>query len=125
MSACGSRGTTRPTQLTVDPTPSEVTVTGDWNDVEASVLAAMDIEGIETAVLTQDATPREFTFKLITVLDQPGVLTASRDTDGRDLIPIRWTCSIGEFRDAAKERQILDAATARMKALAGVDYRPR
>jgi hypothetical protein len=83
------------------------------------------MDGHETVILTSQSTPTDQTFELLTILDQPGTLTAHRDTDQADLIPIRWTCSIGRFRDAGKEEQILKAAAARMKALAGVDYRPR
>lgn len=105
------------------PASSELTVIADWNDVEAAAIVA--VEPYETVILGSTPGDRVHTFDLLTIMDDTGTLTARRDTDAADLIPIHLTCTLGLFGDPDRERAILRDAAARLRALAGVEYRPR
>lgn len=100
-----------------------VTVTGDWDDVEASLSAV--IGEVEMAILSQTNLPDEQAFELLSVGDEPGFVYARRRPEaGTDLIPITLSCSLGFFGDPLAERALVSAMATRLKDLAGVGARP-
>jgi hypothetical protein len=100
-----------------------VVVIGDWNDVEAAAIAAMD--GNETTITGQSATDREQVFELLTIMDGRGKLVARREGEGVEKIPIHLTCSLGLFGEPAREKAVMSAAAKRLRELEGVEWRAR
>jgi hypothetical protein len=97
----------------------------DWNDVEAAAIVAVDRN--ETVILSQSATELEYTFEIMSILDQHGKLIAQRDpgdVGATKPIPIRLRCEFELAGDAARSSAILDQARRRLSDLAGVDVRP-
>lgn len=98
-------------------------VTGDWNDVEASVLAALSDN--EVAILHEELGDTKQKFELLRVTDDAGWIVAMREsTADTDRIRIRLTAKIGYFGDPPRERKLLDSVARRLRQLAGVEYRP-
>jgi hypothetical protein len=97
----------------------EVTVKGDWNDVTASVYAA--IRDQEVALLSEKRTADRVTYELLTARDEPVRLVATRTAD-QDSITLR--SRFGHFGDPARERRFTERIASRLRDLAGVDYRP-
>jgi hypothetical protein len=102
--------------------PTEIVVIGDWNDVEASVLAALQAN--EVAILSQSLGDREQTFELLEITDDIAHLTAKRDPDaGADMIKIRLSAHMDTFGNPAREEKLLRSVAHRLRELAGVEYR--
>ena len=101
----------------------EMVVIGDWNDVEAAAIAAAGEN--ETAIVGQTMGEREQVFEFQTIMDEPGKLIATRETEAGDLIPIRLRCEVGSFGNEKREEGILESARKRLRELAGVQVAPR
>lgn len=98
-------------------------VIGDWDDVDASVASV--IGRFEMAVLSSSASQDEQTFELLMISDEPAFVYARRaPRSGDAMIPITLSCKVGYFGDPVKEKQFIVALAARLKDLAGVDFRP-
>ncbi len=103
--------------------PFQLTVIGDWNDVEASLFAV--IGKAEMAILSKTDRPNEQVYELLSVGDEPGFVYARRQPgDKDDLIPITLSCSLGFFGDPAGEKDMVSGMAARLNDLAGVGARP-
>ncbi len=105
---------------------------GDWDDVDASVEAA--VVRCEMAIVrrisfqlepaeTIDVPTRRRAFDLVTADDQPARLkfVAKSTTDPGD---IEVFAHVGRFGDRAREQTLLDAVRDRLDALAGRDFAP-
>jgi len=103
------------------PATSTVNVAGDWNDVAAALEVAIRDQGF--AVLSETRGELAHEFELLTIRDEPGSITARRDTTD-SASSITLTCRIGAVGDPRREQPLLAAMTKRLKDLAGVDYRP-
>jgi hypothetical protein len=100
-----------------------LTVVGDWDDVRAAVIVGTD--GCETVILDSTRGPTEQVFRIQTIMDGHGTVTARRDPGGgSEAIPITFTCTILPFGDPEREQCILDGTAQRLRDLKGVDYRP-
>lgn len=104
---------------------ARVVVWGDWDDVEpAAIVGASEAE---MAILNQEEPrPGERLFRLVTVLDQPAVLRAVRQSEGGagGAEPIELSAEVGRFGDRAQAARLVRATAERLEDLAGVDYRP-
>ncbi|MBX3377819.1 MAG: hypothetical protein KF678_12545 [Phycisphaeraceae bacterium] len=90
---------------------------GDWDDVPAAVAAA--VRNQEVAVVSRSEEAGTWTFRLLTIRDEPGVLTATAQ-DGAIIL----TCKLGHYGDADREKQLLERTARRLNELAGVGAYP-
>lgn len=107
-----------------EPAPESVAVvTADWDDLEAAaVLAASKTESVVVAV--SERTTGEMVFELVSIRDEPVVVTARRPGTPRPgPEPIELTCTVGRLGDATLQARFLDAMSRRLTDLSGVDYR--
>lgn len=78
-------------------------------------------ERAEMALVSTDKPGTErMAFELVTVGGEPVRLTAARAGEGRVVLEAR----VGRFGDPARERRLLSAVAARLRALFGRDYAP-
>lgn len=125
LAACASSA--RPAVATDAASPGTMTIRADWNDVDAAVEIA--ITRAEMAILRRTAEPadqpEQIRFELLTMMDERGVLTVTRDAGAGDaMIPIHLEARVGHFGDPAREQVLLRAMADRLEQLAGVDYAP-
>lgn len=113
----------QPGESTSESGVSRTVVVGDWDDLEAAALAAVD--AIDTVVVTTTPDgPDRVIFELKTVRNEDGRLIATKaSATGPDRLNLEAT--IGRFGDAVRERRLLDAMAARLKQLHGVEFAPR
>lgn len=119
-SGCSS-GSATTALIETSPVPdgSRAEIPGDWDDVEAAVI--IGAERAEMALVsTDDQDPERLAFDLVTVGGEPVRLTAARAGEGRIALEAR----VGRFGDPARERRLLSAVAARLRALFGRDYAP-
>ncbi|MFO0859326.1 MAG: hypothetical protein U0570_02130 [Phycisphaerales bacterium] len=122
LSACSSSGSAG--LFTITGTTS--LATGDWDDVNAAVLAAAQHR--EMAVVSQsqpDAKTLEY--HLITVNSEPVTVIVTRDSlPNPDMrlsqegpIALRIAVTVGRFGDSTKEREFIDDMRTRLGDLVG------
>lgn len=98
---------------------SELVATGDWDDVEAAVI--IGAEQAEMALISTEAgEPGRLAFDLVTVGGEPVVLTALRGDGSAIVLQSR----AGRFGDHDKERRLMSAVAARLRALHGREFAP-
>lgn len=106
--------------------PTTTRVEADWDDVYAATVAAAG--KTESVVLsTRTPSPNELVVELQTIRDEPVEVTArmvGRPASDGGSVPIDITCRYGLLGDAGEQRRMLDAISARLVDLRGVDYRP-
>ena len=119
--ACANRGQSQ-SQLKAAGDASTAVVKADWNDVAASLYAAMREQGV--TILSEKHEPLEQRFELLTIRDERGLLTATRGSQERDPVLIELRCTIGHVRNPALEKRVLDRVVRRLGDLMGVDARP-
>ncbi len=114
-----------------DQPASVLQATGDWNDVEASVLAGADkAETVVRSFVPAAPDSDVRCFDLVTVRDQSGLLCVRRVSDGQgpdhESAMLRFECEIGKgsSRDIATERWVLDEVVRRLSQLRGVEFAP-
>ncbi|MBX3390801.1 MAG: hypothetical protein KF691_15235 [Phycisphaeraceae bacterium] len=100
--------------------------TGDWDDVNASVLAASQHR--EMTVLTESQpNPTTLEFDLLTVSSEPVTITVTRSSPPDPSIrlsqegPIAMTLEVkvGRFGDSRRERELIDDIRFRLGDLVG------
>ena len=109
---------------------STLSETGDWDDVEASVIVGA--MAIEAAIESRsDDGPMRRVFKLRLIQGRPATLTASRATPpptdelaGEPPVAITLQAVVGRFGDHERERRLLQAVAARLEDLRGVEFAP-
>jgi hypothetical protein len=104
------------------PASGELAVQGDWNDVTASVYAA--IRDQEVAMLSELRSEGRIEFEFMTAQDEPVTLVAVRTGEGDEGVTITLTSRFGHFGDPMRERKFMERVASRLRDLAGVDYRP-
>lgn len=116
-SACGPTRTIGGADGIVSTSSKPLVVRGDWDDIPAAVAAAINNQ--EIAIVSRTAEPNRWTFTLLTIRDEPGLLVATAQ-DGAIVL----TCRLGHFGDADRERQLLERMGRRLSELAGVGAFP-
>lgn len=124
IGACAGISTIGSTTGRSQVASGERVVDGDWDDVSASVAAA--VRDQEVAILSEVKTDDVVTFELLTIKDEPGRLEARRGKGeaGGGESTITLTCRLGHFGDADRERALMDRTARRLKELAGVGAAP-
>lgn len=117
LSACGPTKTIGGTVGAVSGSSAPMPARGDWDDVPAAVAAA--VRNQEVAVVSRSEEAGTWTFRLLTIRDEPGVLTATAQ-DGAIIL----TCKLGHYGDADREKQLLERTARRLNELAGVGAYP-
>lgn len=107
------------------PVPSAgttATCMADWNDVVASVNAA--VGQCESAIERIDESqPDVVTFSLRTIYDEPGTLVVER-TPGPDPVMCTLRARLGRDGDAKREAALIRDVKYRLGQLRGRDYAP-
>lgn len=112
------------------PSPGQqVTVQADWADVPAALdLALSAIEAAPLRVSDDDA--GRYRVELVTILDRAGWLEATRTAPPPGPVaasrpePVTLRARVGRDGDGVLESRLLEAAAARLTALAGKDAAP-
>jgi hypothetical protein len=103
-------------------TPREVVA--DWDDVDAAVEVAL--HHVQMAKDHEEVSPDELErrYYLVTITDEPALLTLRRKDieDGPQMIMLE--ASVGRFGDPGREAGLVRAVRHRLKALAGVTHAP-
>jgi len=106
--------------------PGRATLTADWNDLDAAAdVAAQRTELVVLRTTSPDPCTRRY--DLLSVSGEPGTLIVTRPhpCDGPgESIPLTIEATIGRFGDPRRERILLNAFTARLADLHGVDFAP-
>lgn len=104
------------------PGASEAESSGDWNDIDAAVLAGTyKAEWVVSAWWWAD--PNTRIYELRNAHGTAGTLRLHRDSSNPD-VSLKLTASIGPFGDAAAEKTVIDGIESRLTALHGVDATP-
>jgi len=104
------------------PTTSTVVI-GDWDDIEAAVLAAASER--EMALVRADSIDEQtLAYRLRTIGAEPAVLMIRRTGEKGGRARVQARCAVGRFGDPRRERALLDAFARRLRDLAGVRTRP-
>jgi hypothetical protein len=99
--------------------PACAVVAGDWDDVEAAVIAAAS--RAEVALTKTDRTaPDRFEFSFATLGGGPATMSAALRVDGL----IRLEARIGRLGEPQQERRLIAATAARLRELKGKTYAP-
>jgi len=108
----------------------EITLVGDWADLDAAV----EVAGtrLELApVGTTSNSPRLRVYELRSPGDEPAWLIAERSDEFSGVLPevapsqaITLRARFGRFGDRGREAALVDAVAGRLRQLAGVDYAP-
>lgn len=114
--------------------PERALTTGDWDDVDAAVDAAISKKGVEMAVLSsRDEEGGTRVYELTTIGDEPARLVVHRKLNesatgvrhGRGAPEaMSLEAWVGRFGDRDRERALIAEVRARLGDLAGVDYAP-
>lgn len=105
--------------------PSTAGARADWDDIEASVTAALSKTELVFVRLTAPE-PGRLVYTLRTSRDEPASLTVERlDPPGvQDPVGLSLTCTVGRFGDPAREREFLDLVIKRLRQLRDVEVAP-
>ncbi len=95
----------------------QVVARGDWDDVAASVYAA--VRDQEVAIVSETAGAQTLEFGLLTIRDERGMLVATRGLHDEVVL----TCTIGNG-EPDRERMLMQRVSRRLKELHGVGTRP-
>lgn len=114
--------------------PERALTTGDWNDVDAAVIAAVSKKGVEMAIVTaHDPDPDTRVYDLTTVGDEPARLVVRRKMaepapgarPGRGAPEaMELEARVGRFGDREREKALIAAVRTRLGDLSGVDFAP-
>ncbi|MEM8758645.1 MAG: hypothetical protein AAGF47_12800 [Planctomycetota bacterium] len=105
--------------------PTERTVLGDWNDLEAAISRASP--GAAVAPLRMDEADGVARFDLLGIDAQPAsvVFTAERDWSVETgPVPIRVSATFGTPSDDGRAARLAAAVAEELETLGGVDYAP-
>lgn len=93
---------------------------GDWDDVDAAVTHA--VGEVDLAVVERLATtPDRAEYRLLSVRDEPGVLTIERRPDRPNLL---LEARVGRWGNPGVERGLIEALRKRLAQLRGVETAP-
>jgi len=106
---------------------ASTTLWADWDDLSASIGSGMT--EAESAVLDTTASDDRRTWSLITIDNQTGLVTATRDPlagrDARGCERITLAARLGGDKGKGRAAMIVSGAAERLRQLAGVDWAPR
>ena len=115
-----------------EPARAPVEVVADWNDIDASVLAA--VSQSEAAVLSITEESGAKVFKLLYISNEPGTLRvwaadpSKIPTDKLERaapsIELRLSATVGYWGHPERERKLERDVEKRLKQLAGVEFAP-
>jgi hypothetical protein len=104
---------------------TKLTTTGDWDDVDASVIVGLDkAEAAQRSMTEVSPTERHYQFR--TVLDQTGLLKVVQTKPGRagESCEVEMWCRVEPLGDAAREQRIVREVARRLSHLRGVEFAP-
>lgn len=108
--------------------PSTQQALGDWNDVDAAVLFALE-KGECAALTTESPDARTRLYRLKSIRDDVGELRVTRPTDGpldqqKVTLTVSAQLGIPGDRDTKREGRLTTAVVNRLAQLQGVGFAP-
>lgn len=107
-------------ELTFRPDAARQELEGDWDDIDAAVLAGTNrTEWVVSRWWWSDDSTRNYDLR--NAHGTSGSVRIRRASDGGGAAALELTASIGPFGDAAAERELIAAIDRRLQQLRGVD----